>query len=147
MDEPWLCALHANMTGKMCQILMKEIFPFSQFISLFILTAPLQSLICHYCLTSSCWECLILIICPVNFILSSQPKQVPPWKLSHLFLLSCTLFPKASLRACRAIAVAWCASPRTSPGAPPACDQSYLPLHHQHLTQCLPCSNTYVNIY
>lgn len=67
MDESWFGALQAEKIGKMLQVLKKDVFPFSQFISTFIVLQAV-SILSHLptILCSPYGECLILIICPVN---------------------------------------------------------------------------------
>lgn len=67
MDERWSGALHAKRIGKMLQVLKKAVFPFSQFISIFIVLQAV-SILSHLptILCSPYRECLILIIRPVN---------------------------------------------------------------------------------
>ena len=151
MDEPWFCVLHARRTGRCSKSWSKQNkkkLPIFSIYSIMYTHAP------------STFSHLPTIACPVplavnvSFSLSSQwmsiflfrSKQVPPQKpFPRIFLLSCSLLPrflKVTLRACSAIATVG-RSASTPPGAPPAWYLSCVPLHHQPLTQCLPCSKSF----
>lgn len=143
MDEPWFYVLHTKMIQKMRQILIKTSFNFLSLSQYFY-----SWLLLHY----------LIYLAPVLFSLLgvSHSHYLPSGCSSFYFspsrfpLRTLPLFPQwvahffpASLRPLSEHAVLL---PPQPPGAPPACDLSYLPLHHQHLTQCLPCSKPYVNI-